>query len=261
MALAPDGSLVVAGQALRGFLDWYTVSFTTAGAVRWEAVRDGGLNTDEIPAGVLVLPDGVTVVTGRGGPNLPGGYIPGVTVGYSPSGALLWEAFSTLATVWATALPNGDVCATGGYDALITCWRPAGGAVSTPTATLPGPTNTPTLTPLPPTPTSTALPPTPTTTSAPLAAPSSLAASALNKSQIKLTWTNNAANQDGVKIERCLGSKCTNFSQIASVVGTTATYTNSGLAANTSYRYRVRAYNAAGNSAYSNSAGAKTPRR
>ena len=95
MAMAPDGSLVVAGQALRGFLDWYTVSFTTGGAVRWEAVRDGGLNTDEIPAGVLVLPDGVTVVTGRGGPNLPGGYIPGVTVGYSPSGALLWEAFST----------------------------------------------------------------------------------------------------------------------------------------------------------------------
>ena len=30
-------------------------------------------------------------------------------------------------TVWATALPNGDVCATGGYDALITCWRPSGG--------------------------------------------------------------------------------------------------------------------------------------
>ena len=50
MDLAPDGSLVVAGQAARGFLDWYTVAFETTGAVRWEAVRDGGLNTDEIPA-------------------------------------------------------------------------------------------------------------------------------------------------------------------------------------------------------------------
>jgi hypothetical protein len=54
------------------------------------------------------------VVTGPRDPNLPGGYIPAVTVGYDPNGTLLWEAFSTLATVWATALPSGDVCATGG---------------------------------------------------------------------------------------------------------------------------------------------------
>lgn len=150
MTLAPDGSLVVTGQANRGFLDWYTVVFETTGAVRWEAVRDGGLNTDEIPAAVLVLADGTTVVTGRGGPTLPGGFIPGVTVGYSSNGTLLWEAFSNLATVWATALPSGDVCATGGYDALITCWQVSGGVVSTPSPT-PGPTNTPP----PPTPTAT----------------------------------------------------------------------------------------------------------
>ena len=49
MDLAPDGSVVVTGQASRGFLDWYTVAFETTGAARWEAVRDGGLNTDEIP--------------------------------------------------------------------------------------------------------------------------------------------------------------------------------------------------------------------
>ena len=149
------------GQASRGFLDWYTVAFETTGAVRWEAVRDGGLNTDEIPAGVLVLADGTTVVTGPGGPNLPGGYIQGVTAGYSPNGTLLWEAFSRMATIWATALPNGDVCATGGYDALITCWRPSGGVVSTPSPT-PSPTNTPTNTPVPPTPTNTPAPSTST---------------------------------------------------------------------------------------------------
>lgn len=157
MSKAPDGSLVVAGQADRGFLDWYTVAFETSGSVRWEAVRDGGLNTDEIPRGVLVLADGTTVVTGRGGPNLPGGFIQGVAAGYSSTGALLWEAFARMETVWATALPSGNMCATGGYDALITCWLVSGGA-STPT-----PTNTP----LPPTPTNTPVPPTPTNTPAP----------------------------------------------------------------------------------------------
>ncbi|MCB9133822.1 MAG: hypothetical protein H6636_00235 [Anaerolineales bacterium] len=144
MSKAPDGSLVVAGRATRGFLDWYIVAFETTGAVRWEAVRDGGLSGDEFPRGVLVLADGTTVVTGRGGPNLPGGFIPGVTVGYSPTGALLWEAFSALETVWPTALLDGNVCATGGYDALITCWQLTSG-VPTPT-----PTFTPTVTPTPP---------------------------------------------------------------------------------------------------------------
>lgn len=170
---APDGSLVATGQALRGFLDWYTVGFETTGAVRWEAVRDGGLNTDEIPAAVLVLPNGTSVVTGRGGPNLPGGFIPGVTAGYSPNGALLWEAFSRLETVWAVALPNGDVVATGGYDAYLAAFSPSA-TTPTPTPTASA-TSTPTSTPAPTatvtptvTPTST---PTPTATVTPTATP------------------------------------------------------------------------------------------
>jgi PKD repeat protein len=102
------------------------VAFERSGAIRWSAVRDGGLNTDEIPRALLVLDDGTTVVTGRGGPNLPGGFIPGVTAGYGLDGTLLWEVFSRLETVWAGALPNDNLCATGGYDALITCWRVPG---------------------------------------------------------------------------------------------------------------------------------------
>lgn len=169
ISMAPDGSLVATGQALRGFLDWYTVAFETTGTVRWEAVRDGGLNTDEIPAAVLVLPDGTSVVTGKGGPNLPGGFIPGVTAGYSPNGALLWEAFSRLATVWAAALPNGDVVATGGYDAYLAAFSPSATTPTpTPTATA-TPTSTPTSTPTPTaTVTATATPrPTPTPRSNP----------------------------------------------------------------------------------------------
>jgi predicted phage tail protein len=92
-------------------------------------------------------------------------------------------------------------------------------------------------------------------------APSNLAGQALNKSQIGLSWTNNSTNQDGVRIERCKGSNCTNFTQITTVAGTATTHTDSGLTAGTTYRYRVRVYNSAGNSQYSNTASAKTLRK
>lgn len=93
------------------------------------------------------------------------------------------------------------------------------------------------------------------------AAPDNLVATAVSKSQINLAWTDNAGNETGFKIERCRGSTCTNFAQIATVGANVTAYSNSGLNANTSYRYRVRAYNAAGNSGYSNIAAATTPKR
>ena len=65
----------------------------------------------------------------------------------------------------------------------------------------------------------------------------------------------------GSSIERCKGSTCTNFAQIATVGANVTSYSNTGLSSNTSYRYRVRAYNASGNSGYSNIAKATTPRR
>jgi chitodextrinase len=55
----------------------------------------------------------------------------------------------------------------------------------------------------------------------------------------------------GYKVERCLGAGCANFAQIATPTG--AAFNDIGLAAATSYSYRVRAVDAAGNnSAYSN---------
>ena len=226
IALAPDGSLVVAGRASSGgYFDWWIVSFNTNGTVRWQARRDAALSGDEFPAAVFVLADGTTVVSGTGGPVtrdiLGNSYMQGVTAGYSSNGTLLWEAFSKLPTVWATALPNGDVCATGGYDAFIACFRVSG-------AVMPPP------------------------------APTNLAAYALTQTSIGLSWTNGTTDQTEVRIERCQGAKCTNFAQIATVVGTATNYTNLGLTAGAYYRYRVRAYNAAGNSQYSNIAGART---
>jgi hypothetical protein len=236
MAFAPDGAVIVTGQTQRGFLDWYTVALEPTGAVRWATVRDGGLNTNEVPAAVFTLADGTTVVTGPGGPNLPGGYIPGVAAGYAPNGTLLWEAFARMATVWGTALPNGDVCATGGYDALITCWRPTGGG---------------TVGPPPPPP-----PPAPTAPTAPTA----LTAAGTGAKSIGLSWTNGTVTQTAVRIERCTGSGCTNFAQVASVAGTASTYTDGRLATRTTYTYRVRAVNEVGTSPYSNTATARTGR-
>jgi PKD repeat protein len=91
-------------------------------------------------------------------------------------------------------------------------------------------------------------------------APTNLTATAISRSQINLSWTDNAGNETGFKIERCTGATCTNFAQIAAVGANVKTFSNTGLKRNTSYRYRVRAYNGGGDSAYSNIATAKTPR-
>jgi len=132
---------------------------------------------------------------------------------------------------------------------------PGCGGAPTPTPT-PTPVATPTPTPTPaPTPTPT---PTPTPNPAPNA-PTNLAATAVSSSQINLVWTDNSANENGFLIERCQGNSCTNFVQIAQVGVNTTNYPDTGLSRNTWYRYRVRAFNAAGNSAYSNIDNAKTP--
>jgi subtilisin len=93
------------------------------------------------------------------------------------------------------------------------------------------------------------------------AAPTNLIATVISKSQINLTWTDNATNETGFYVERCKGATCTNFTQIATVGVNVTSYPNSKLTASTTYRYRVRAYNGSGNSAYSNIAAATTPRR
>jgi titin len=93
------------------------------------------------------------------------------------------------------------------------------------------------------------------------ATPTNLTATAASRSQINLTWTDNASNETGFKIERCKGATCTYFTQIATVGANVTSYSNTGLSANSTYRFRVRAYNAAGNSSYSNIATATTLRR
>jgi hypothetical protein len=90
------------------------------------------------------------------------------------------------------------------------------------------------------------------------AAPSGLGAVALSRSQIRLAWTDNSSNETGFAIERCPGAGCSAFAAVAQVAAGASGYIDSGLSRRTTYRYRVRALGAAGNSGYSNIATATT---
>jgi glucose/arabinose dehydrogenase len=93
----------------------------------------------------------------------------------------------------------------------------------------------------------------------PPSAPGTLTASAVSATQINLSWS--PATDDvgvtGYRVERCAGASCTSFAQIATPIGTS--YSDTGLTASTSYSYRVRAADAAGNlGAFSNTGSATT---
>src|SRR4030095_425130 len=90
-------------------------------------------------------------------------------------------------------------------------------------------------------------------------APTSLTGIALSRTQVRITWTDNSGDEIGFRIERAQGTG--SFVEIATVGANITTFTNTGLKANKKYTYRVRAYNAAGNSAFSNTVTVTTPRR
>ena len=96
-----------------------------------------------------------------------------------------------------------------------------------------------------------------TTTPQPPAAPGSLAAAAASQTQINLAWADLSSNEDGFKIERS-PTGTGSWTQIATLAAGATTYQDTGRTADTSYWYRVRSYNGAGNSSYSNIASATT---
>ena len=90
-------------------------------------------------------------------------------------------------------------------------------------------------------------------------APSNLVATAASPTQVNLTWTDNATNETGFTVERCSGANCGNFAAIGGVAANATTYTDPTAAPNTTYSYRVFAFNGGGNSQPSNVATVTTP--
>jgi endonuclease/exonuclease/phosphatase family metal-dependent hydrolase len=113
--------------------------------------------------------------------------------------------------------------------------------------------------------------------------PSQLTAQAFSASGVNLAWTDNASNEDGFHLARardcfdCHGSTHCNachggfpglptspshdfsghthsWAKIATIAPDVQSFADSGLASGAKYSYKVRAYNAKGNSAYSNTA-------
>jgi acid phosphatase type 7 len=95
-------------------------------------------------------------------------------------------------------------------------------------------------------------PPPPPPPPPPLAAPTGLAATTVSATRINLTWTETSTDETGFRVDRCSGPGCTTFAEIGTVAANTVTYADSvGLAANTQYSYRVRAFNATATSDWS----------
>lgn len=93
----------------------------------------------------------------------------------------------------------------------------------------------------------------------PLTAPAGLTATAASKSRIDLAWTDTSGTETGFRIERKLGTG--KWSQIAVTAANVTRFSSTGLRANSTYSFRVRATNASGNSPYSNEARATTLRQ
>ncbi len=91
----------------------------------------------------------------------------------------------------------------------------------------------------------------------PPSSPSGLTATARSSDEIELSWTDNADDETGFKIERREDSE-TGFTQIAKADANATSFNDGSLRDTTTYHFRVRAFNEAADSAFSGEATATT---
>ena len=91
----------------------------------------------------------------------------------------------------------------------------------------------------------------------PPAAPSSLSANSAGTDAISLGWNDNASDESGFYLERSPNGS-SGWSVVATLGANDSAHVDSGLSADTAYYYRLRAFNAYGESGYTNVASATT---
>lgn len=87
--------------------------------------------------------------------------------------------------------------------------------------------------------------------------PSNVRAEAISKSAIRLSWTDNSSDETGFEIYRAT-SQGGPYTLIQTTAENVETFTNTGLAQNTPYIYRIRAVKSGGASVYTNDVYAST---
>jgi titin len=92
------------------------------------------------------------------------------------------------------------------------------------------------------------------------AAPSDLTVTGVTSNSVSIAWTDNSSDEDGFRIEWCTGGNCTDFQLLATMPAGVNNISQWGLSKNRTYKYRVCAYNSAGDSGYTNIVAATTLR-
>ena len=92
------------------------------------------------------------------------------------------------------------------------------------------------------------------------AAPIDLTVTEVTSSSVGIAWTDNSSDEDGFRIEWCTGANCTDFQTLATMPAGVSSIVQWSLSKNRTYKYRVCAYNTAGDSDYSNTVTATTLR-
>ncbi len=82
-------------------------------------------------------------------------------------------------------------------------------------------------------------------------APTNLAVTATSKTSINLSFTDNSFDESGFRLEKSTNAGAT-WSLIATLPANQTTFSDQNLSCGSNYAYRVKAYNSAGESAYSN---------
>ncbi len=88
-------------------------------------------------------------------------------------------------------------------------------------------------------------------------APSNPTATGVNGSTVRVRWQDNSASEWGFKVERSDDGGA-NYTQVGIVPTGVTSYDDAGLVAGAEYFYRVRAYSASNNSAYTSAVSART---